>query len=145
MRGSGFTQTRVPWLAPSFWSQRTLRILTWGPSGTAARLQGSRDSIWGTMGLSYLRPRCIGAERPRTHMQSNLSRSEAEPIMSQPQSQKWLGRVRLALTFQRRPCLQLATRLTKILGLTAVTAVVVSLYSSDAVTCSVPVADGHSH
>ena len=56
--------------APSFWSQGILRILTWGPSGTAARLQGSRDSIWGTKGLSQLRPRCIGAERPSTHMQS---------------------------------------------------------------------------
>jgi hypothetical protein len=56
----------------SFWSQEILRILTWGPSGTTARLQGSHDSIWGTKGLSYLRPRCIGAERPRTHMQSNL-------------------------------------------------------------------------
>jgi hypothetical protein len=50
-----------------------LRILTWRPSGTTARLQGSHDSIWGTKGLSYLRPRCIGAERPRTHMQSNLT------------------------------------------------------------------------
>ena len=55
---------------PSFWSQGILRILTWGPSGATARLQGSHDSIWGTKGLSYLRPRCIGTERPRTHMQS---------------------------------------------------------------------------
>ena len=38
--------------APSFWSQGILRILTWGPSGTAARLQGSHDSIWGTKGQS---------------------------------------------------------------------------------------------
>ena len=42
----------------------------WGPSGTTERLQGSHDSIWGTDGLSYLRPRCIGAERPLTHIQS---------------------------------------------------------------------------
>jgi hypothetical protein len=70
MRGSGLTQTRVPGLAPSFWSQAILRVLTWGPSGTAARLQGSQDSIWGTKGLFYLRRRCIGAERPQTHMQT---------------------------------------------------------------------------
>jgi hypothetical protein len=31
--------------APSFWSQGILRILTLGPSGTAARLQGYHDSI----------------------------------------------------------------------------------------------------
>ena len=63
---------RHAYLSTFFWSQGILRILTWGPSVTAARLQGSHDSIWGTKGLSYLRPRCIGAERPRTHMQSNL-------------------------------------------------------------------------
>jgi len=56
--------------APSFWSQRILRILSWGPSGTTARLQDSHDLIWSTKGLSYLRPRCIEAERPRTHVQS---------------------------------------------------------------------------
>ena len=52
MRGSGLTQTCVPGLAPSFWSQGVLRILTWGLSGAAARLQGSHDSIWRTEGLS---------------------------------------------------------------------------------------------
>ena len=71
--------------------------------------------------------------------------------MSQPQTQKWLGRERVALTFRTRPCLHLATRPTVSLGLTAVTvvalvnAVVKSRYSSGPAICSVPAADGHSH
>jgi len=36
--------------APSSWSQRTLRVYVWGPSGTLAKQQGSHKSIWGTKG-----------------------------------------------------------------------------------------------
>jgi hypothetical protein len=49
------------------------------------KLQGSHDSIWGTKGLPYLRPRCIGAERPRTHMQSvycGTGPSSDSPLLS---------------------------------------------------------------
>ena len=38
--------------APSSWSQRTIRVNVWGPSGTLVKQQGSHKSIWGTKGLS---------------------------------------------------------------------------------------------
>ena len=38
--------------APSSWSQRTLRVEVWGPSGTLLKQQGSYKSIWGTKGPS---------------------------------------------------------------------------------------------
>ena len=53
-----------------FLEPEDIRSLGLGPSGTIVRLWGSHDSIWGTKGLFQLRPRCIGAERPRTHNQS---------------------------------------------------------------------------
>jgi hypothetical protein len=38
--------------APSSWSQRTLSVYVWVPSGTLVKQQGSHKSIWGTKGPS---------------------------------------------------------------------------------------------
>jgi len=61
---------RQAYLSSFFLEPGDMKYLNLGRYGTTARLRGSHDSILGTKGLSYLRPRCIGAERPRTHMQS---------------------------------------------------------------------------
>jgi hypothetical protein len=39
--------------APSSWSQTTLRVKAWGPSGSLVKQQGSHKSIWGTKGPSF--------------------------------------------------------------------------------------------
>ena len=68
--------------APFSWSRRILGVQAWGPSGTVVRSRGSHDSIWGTKGPFKSRPRCIGAERPRTQIQveSNLSPSSGRVL-----------------------------------------------------------------
>jgi len=42
-------------------------------------------------GLSYLRPRCIGAERPRTHMQPKSKSKSKSNSCSHTMSTKWKG------------------------------------------------------
>ena len=62
---------RHAYLGPFFLEPRYIKNLNLGgPSGTATKLQGSHDTIWGTKGMSYLRPRFIGTDSPRNHMQS---------------------------------------------------------------------------
>jgi hypothetical protein len=56
-----------------FRSQRTSETKTWGPSGTSARQRGSLEGCLGHKGPVYKRPRCVGAERPRTHLPINQS------------------------------------------------------------------------
>jgi hypothetical protein len=62
------SDTRI-W-APSSWSQRILRVLTWGLSGASVKQQGSHDLTWFTKGHQDL-----GASGPawsRAQVQSNL-------------------------------------------------------------------------
>jgi hypothetical protein len=56
-----------------FWSQRILRVKTCGPLGALVRRPGSHERRLGHKGPVSLMPRCIGAERPRTHIPFYLS------------------------------------------------------------------------
>jgi hypothetical protein len=67
--------------ASSFSIQRMLRLYVWGPSGTLAEEQGSLELIGGTKG-PFIRPRCNGKVRARTHMQINPSWWYHKPILS---------------------------------------------------------------
>jgi hypothetical protein len=60
-------------LGSFFWNLRTSNIKTWGPSGAVARQQGFREGCLGHKGPAHKRPRCIGAETPRTHLPIYLS------------------------------------------------------------------------
>jgi len=51
---------RHAYLGCFFLEPEVITRLGLGPSGTIVGLWGSHDSIWGTKGLSKLRPRCIG-------------------------------------------------------------------------------------
>jgi hypothetical protein len=58
--------------APPPWSQRTLRVQVWGPSGTLAKKRTPKDR-YGAQRARQLRPRCIRTMRSRTQSQINQS------------------------------------------------------------------------
>jgi hypothetical protein len=55
------------------WTQSTLRFLTWGPSGTLVKGQGSPELISDYGAQGAIRPRCMGGCKGSNPMQIYLS------------------------------------------------------------------------